>query len=411
MTPRPDALFHLVHDRPGALWLQHGDDVVLCWDPVEVVVDSPRWVETLRALRRPATGTQGPFGSGVAGFLGYSAARQVVPLAPAPSGEPESWLARYEGSATWSAADDRWRLSGPLPFQRQAQALLDQSRPPGEVPPAEPRAVHTIDKGLYLEAIARILAWLTEGDCYQVNLTRAVHAPGPHDAWAAFRRLLGHGLGARGGFLQLGHHQIVSDSPELLLGAAGDLVWSEPIKGTRPRGAGPEADLALIAELTADPKERAELTMIVDLVRNDLHRVAIPGTVVTSPRAVRSHLHVHHAFVDVRARLLAGLDVADALAALFPAGSVTGAPKIRAMERIAQLESEPRGLYCGSMGMWADSGEAQFNVAIRTAVVHERGARWHVGGGIVVDSDPLREWDETEHKGRALRDAFAPGPA
>ncbi|MEQ1501479.1 MAG: chorismate-binding protein, partial [Myxococcota bacterium] len=183
-------------------------------------------------------------------------------------------------------------------------------------------------------------------------------------------------------------------------------VESTPIKGTRRRGASLADDARLRSELRDAAKDRAELVMIVDLVRNDLGRVAVVGSVVAGDRVITAHPTVFHAAWPVRAELLPGRDAWDALAATFPPGSVTGAPKVRACQRIAALEPHPRGVYCGAIGYAADGGDARFSVAIRTGVFDGPDARYHVGGGIVVDSDPAAEWDETVAKELALRRAL-----
>jgi para-aminobenzoate synthetase component 1 len=256
-------------------------------------------------------------------------------------------------------------------------------------------------------SVARILDWIHQGDCYQVNLTRAVHVDGIPEPWSVWLRLRAAAGAAYGAYLRpTPTLAVLSSSPELLLAVDGREAWSEPIKGTRPRGATPEADAAQRVALTRSEKDQAELVMIVDLVRNDLGRVAAPGAVRWEPRRIDAHPNVLHASQRVRATLAAGRDGWDALAALSPAGSVTGCPKRRAMQRIAELEPEPRGVYCGSVGFASDHGAARWNVAIRTAVWHDGRARWHVGGGIVADSDPAEEWQETVDKERLLRAAF-----
>jgi anthranilate/para-aminobenzoate synthase component I len=204
---------------------------------------------------------------------------------------------------------------------------------------------------------------------------------------------------------------VLSNSPELLVRVHNGMALAEPIKGTRPRAADEQTDARLAAELEASPKERAELTMIVDLLRNDLGKVAQPGTVVAGNRHIQAHANVHHASQRIRAELNAGTDAWDVLAALLPYGSVTGAPKVRACKRIHELESQPRGVYCGGIGFVSDGGDARWSVAIRTAVIHGTNARYHVGGGIVAESEPRAEWLETEAKGLALAKALHPEPA
>jgi para-aminobenzoate synthetase component 1 len=243
-----------------------------------------------------------------------------------------------------------------------------------------------------------------------VNLTRPVHVESVDDPWQAYRRLRRASSAHFGAFLRLDQDlAILSNSPELFLEVRGRQVASMPIKGTRPRGDTAEHDAELSEELLRSPKDRAELAMIVDLVRNDLGRVSIPGTVRCAERSLSALANVHHAAQRVEAILDPAIDLWDALVATFPPGSVTGAPKVRATHRIAQLEPSGRGVYCGAIG-YASGGRSDWSVAIRTAVWHTGKARYHVGGGVVAASEPAAEWAETEAKGTALLLALAGSP-
>jgi para-aminobenzoate synthetase component 1 len=260
---------------------------------------------------------------------------------------------------------------------------------------------------VHAAGVRRILDWVAAGDCYQVNLTRAVHLRAAGDPWQAYRRLRKTGPAAFGAFLRLSATQaVLSNSPELLMSVRDGVVRSRPIKGTRARGGDVDADRANRDALWASPKDRAELTMIVDLVRNDLGRVAQVGSVRTTARQIAALPNVHHAWQEVSARLEASLDGWDALAAAFPPGSVTGAPKARACTRIAELENEPRGVYCGAIGFVDIRGRSMWNVAIRTAVFDSDNARYHLGGGIVAASVGRDEWLETVAKGTVLAEAL-----
>jgi anthranilate/para-aminobenzoate synthase component I len=197
--------------------------------------------------------------------------------------------------------------------------------------------------------------------------------------------------------------RVLSASPERFLRVRGRVVETEPMKGTRPRGAAPDADRALREALERSEKDRAELAMIVDLSRNDLARVCVPGTVrVVAPRRLVRFARVHQAIAVVRGRLAPGRDRVDALLAAFPPGSVTGAPKVRAMEVIDALEGEGRGPYCGALGWFDEAGDMDLAVGIRTILATDRSASYRVGGGITLRSDPHDEWRETLDKGRGL---------
>jgi len=209
-------------------------------------------------------------------------------------------------------------------------------------------------------------------------------------------------------FLDVGPTQVVGSSPEILVRLQGGEVTVRPIAGTRPRGASAEADAALEAELLADPKERAEHLMLIDLGRNDVGRVAQSGTVKVGEQfGIERYSHVMHIVSEVTGQLRAGLSYADVLKAAFPAGTVSGAPKIRALEVIAELEPIKRNIYSGAVGYIGWHGDADTAIAIRTAVIQDGRLHVQAGAGIVYDSDPAKEWDETMNKGRALFHAVA----
>lgn len=401
-----DVVAHL-GDRPGLVWLDGGASgrSVVAWDPSDVRVDPDPWPGVGRGLTR---GTARPDGfSGVVGYIGHGAGHQVEDVPPeAPTPEPTAWLARVDGALVWEPGAVAPVISGSPGFQRDARALLARgpAAPPEDV---RARASRSVDPAQHASAIARIQAWIAAGDCYQVNLTRPVWVEDAGPPLDAYRRLRRASDASMGAYLRLdADTALLSNSPETLLTASGRALTSVPIKGTRPRHVDPAVDASLRAELLASAKDHAELAMIVDLVRNDLGRVAVPGSVLAGERVLTSHATVHHASWAVRAVLRDDRDVWDALAALFPPGSVTGAPKVRACHRIAQVEPVPRGVAYGAIGFVADGGDAAWSVAIRTAVWHRGSVRWHVGGGIVADSDPASEWDETVHKGAALARAF-----
>jgi anthranilate synthase component 1 len=204
-------------------------------------------------------------------------------------------------------------------------------------------------------------------------------------------------------YFDFGDHHVVGASPEILVRLAGDTVTLRPIAGTRPRGRTPEEDAATAEELLADPKERAEHVMLIDLGRNDVGRIAATGSVkVTEKMVVERYSHVMHIVSNVEGRLAPGLDAIDVLRASFPAGTVSGAPKVRAMQIIDELEPVKRGVYSGAVGYLGFNGDMDVAIAIRTAVVKDRMLHVQAAAGVVADSDPLSEWRETHHKARAL---------
>lgn len=377
-----------------AVWLDGGGGrSIVTWGVREAAIDEKDWEDAGRRLSAGSPAGE-PFAGGVVGAVAYDGRR--------------SWLARVEGAALF--AEGSWRLDGTPSFRADARRALDRARPLPPVAPAPAlRTMRTLDQEVYESRVRRVLAWIAEGDCYQVNLSRAVVAEGVGDPFVAYRRLSNLARAPYAAWLRpSADHAVLCASPELLLAADGSRVWSEPIKGTRARHGDPVADRALAGELRTSEKDMAELVMIVDLVRNDLGRVARTGSVTWDKRRLTAHANVHHASQVVRAELADGQDAWSALGALFPAGSITGAPKLRACQRITELEDEPRGMYCGTIG-FTGGRNARWNVAIRTAEwTSDAGGTltWHVGGGIVADSDPTAEWQETVAKGTTMARAF-----
>lgn len=266
------------------------------------------------------------------------------------------------------------------------------------------------DRPAYEAAVQRVIDYILAGDIYQANLSQCFSARlAPTDSpWALYRRLRARSPAPFAAYLAWGRQVLASASPERFLRLdAGGQVETRPIKGTRPRGATAAEDERLAAELLASPKDRAENVMIVDLLRNDLSRVCREHSVtVPALCALESYASVHHLVSTVQGQLREGLGAVDLLRATFPGGSVTGAPKIRAMEIIAELEPTRRGPYCGSVAWLGHDGAMDSSIVIRSYAIHGRTLRFQAGGGIVADSDPAAEYDETLAKARALLDAL-----
>lgn len=369
-----------------------------------------------------------PFCGGVVGYFGYECHRFVeeVPVHPAgPDDPPDAHLAAYASAVVvdgrggegwivatgWPEADPRARRARAAAEAERLGLLL--GRVPSAAPPApQPRGDlrSSLSRDQYLAAVARILAHIRRGDVYQANLTqRLERSLDVTDPPALFARMQQASPAPHAAYLDLGAWQILSTSPERFLALRGRRAESRPIKGTAPRGRGAEDDCARRRALLASPKDRAESVMIVDLVRNDLNRVCRPGSVQVSQLArVETYATLHHLVAVVEGVLRDGRGTADLLRALFPPGSMTGAPKVRAMQVLHDLEPVRRGPYSGALGYFSFAGDLDLSVLIRTVIATGDGVRFHVGGGVVADSDPAAEYDESLLKARAILAALDP---
>lgn len=259
----------------------------------------------------------------------------------------------------------------------------------------------------YLSKIKNIQEMIRAGDVYQINLSQCFEFLGKVDPFNLFLKLALNNPAPFSAFLHLRNFSIVSSSPERFLSKQGNILETRPIKGTSPRGETSEKDKINRLSLMASPKERAELLMITDLMRNDLSKVSVVGSVNTPLLfGCEDYTNVFHLYSIIRSQILSNLHPIDTIRACFPGGSISGCPKLSAMEVIAHLEQRPRGIYTGAIGYFAANGDFDFNIAIRTLVVTEERASIQVGGAIVIDSDPLEEYKETIHKGRSIFEAL-----
>ncbi len=260
-----------------------------------------------------------------------------------------------------------------------------------------------VEREVFLEMVRRAKEFIAAGDIYQVCLSHPFFAPPSRRAWDFHEALRKCSPAPYSAYLDNGDAQIVSASPECFLQMAGRQILTRPIKGTRPRNADPQSDRLSSEELQASAKEAAELVMITDLERNDLGQVCEYGSVrVPELLLLEAYEQVFHLVSTVEGRLRDGVSHVEALRACFPGGSISGAPKKRAMEIIAELEPFPRGLYTGAIGYFGFNGESRFSMAIRTAVFEKERTHFHVGAGIVADSNEESEWHETWHKAAGL---------
>jgi anthranilate synthase component 1 len=290
---------------------------------------------------------------------------------------------------------------------KRLQELLWMLRQPVVVPPEAPTVPAApepeFSEAQFIAAVERAKRYIFDGDIMQVVLSQRMSAPFSASPLSLYRALRALNPSPYMFYFDMGDFHVVGASPEILVRLESGTVTVRPIAGTRPRGAGREQDLALEQELLADPKERAEHVMLMDLGRNDVGRVAEIGSVkVTENMNIERYSHVMHIVSNVEGRLLPGLDAMAVLKATFPAGTVSGAPKVRAMEIIDELEPTKRGIYAGAVGYLGFNGDMDLAIAIRTAVVANGTLYVQAGAGIVADSVPRNEWVETQNKARAL---------
>ncbi len=257
----------------------------------------------------------------------------------------------------------------------------------------------------FIQNVERIREWISAGDIYQVNLSHAFIAEvAGGSLFGLYEALRDASPAPMAAWLSLDDKEILSSSPEFFLKISGSVIETRPIKGTRPRFTDPDEDRRSAYELQTSAKEIAELVMITDLLRNDLGQVCEFGSVeVSEMLQLESLAQVHHLVSTVTGTLRPNIDTIDAVAACFPGGSITGAPKKRAMEIIQELEGQPRGIYCGAIGWLGYNGESSFNIAIRTLIREGDKLIYQVGAGIVADSDPQKEYEETLHKAAGIR--------
>jgi para-aminobenzoate synthetase component 1 len=365
-----------------------------------------------------------PFIGGLVGYLAYDLGHELDRLptiAQDDQGLPRLHLALHDWVIAWDRRTGAAWLGGraidgdAARLDRRLADVRERIRRPrsttatsrsdaGIEPDIEPLAfTSSLDRAAYEAGVERVRELIARGDIYQANLTRRLVAAFRGDPWPLYRRLRTGDPSLFSAYLDLGRGQaILSASPEPFLSVdQSGVVASDPIKGTRARGRTRDEDRALAAELMASAKDRAENVMIVDVLRNDLGRVCIAGS-VRVPRLCRLErtAAVQHLVSTVTGRLAPGRDAFDLLAASFPGGSITGAPKIRAMEILEALEPVRRGPYTGALGWWGPDGAMATSILIRTFVADGRRLTLHVGGGITYRSDPAEEWEETVAKAR-----------
>lgn len=389
--------------------VRDGEDAVVADDFFEAL--DARW----NALRAARDEPRWPFRGGWALFFGYEAAAQVEPILRLPRAEgrvPVALALRCPVAVLRDhTSGDVVIVAEPQHDAQVAQVLHDidalDAMPPLSSWNA-PVALEEDEPARFTKGVARVLEYLAAGDVFQANLSRGWRARFDRRVEPAelFQRLRENNPAPFAGVFAGDDWAVVSASPERLVSVRGDVVETRPIAGTRPRFEGDD-DAARIQELVGHPKERAEHVMLIDLERNDLGRVCTPGSVeVDELMTVESYAHVHHIVSNVRGRLRADATPGQVIRAVFPGGTITGCPKVRCMQIIAELEGVGRGAYTGAMGWLNRDGDMDLNILIRSAELErdEAGSvlRFRTGAGIVADSDPSKELDETRAKARGM---------
>src|SRR5689334_15183632 len=360
-----------------------------------------------------------PFAGGWFLLLGYEGASRIEPrlvLPPSPYALPDLVAVRCTAAVIHDhVREETYLVSEDAAAQlERMRADLVRSQEPAPAAPARiARAITEDPAERFTAGVERILRYLRDGDVFQVNLSRAWTAELEPGVSAAdlYARLRQSNPAPFAGIAQWNGTAVISSSPERLVEVSGRNVQTRPIAGTRPRGADDLADRLLQQQLIANAKERAEHIMLIDLERNDLGRVCEPGSVeVSELMTLESYAHVHHIVSNVRGRLRDGVGPGDVLRAVFPGGTITGCPKVRAMEIIAELEGVGRGPYTGAMGYLSRDGRMDLNILIRSAVCEEGRVTLRAGAGIVADSKPDQELAETRTKALGLLRAFGVSP-
>ena len=382
-----------------------GESALSRRDPLELIAEAlGDRTETVEVL---------PFAGGAIGYFGYDLGRRfesVPTVAARDIDVPELAIGIYDWAVVvdhherraWFVAQDRALESGHA-WERAVASLTAHAPKPRQPFRVVSPIRASFDRASYARAFTRVQDHIRAGDCYQINLTQRFEARVQGDSWQAYGRLRRTNPAPYSAYLDLPFAQVLSSSPERFLRLRGDRVETKPIKGTRPRAGDPARDAALAEDLVASAKDRAENVMIVDLLRNDLGKCCVPGSIRAEPLfAIESFASVHHLVSTVTGRLAPERHAVDLIRACFPGGSITGAPKHRAMQIIEALEPQRRSIYCGCIGYLGFDGGMDLNIAIRTLLrVDENIYAW-AGGGIVADSAVDAEYQESLDKAAAL---------
>ena len=355
-------------------------------------------------------------------FIGYEMAARIEPvlkLPPNDTGLPDAIATRCHGAVVVDHAEpgkpgSQDRASVMAETSEIMQAIFSKIRQqasPAVQPVPVLNELQEENPQKFRSGVLKVLEYLRAGDVFQVNISRHWNGTfaGKIDPYAVYQNLRSANPAPFAGMMNWQGRQLLSSSPERLVQIQGRKIQTRPIAGTRSRGHSEEQDLALSRELIDNVKERAEHIMLIDLERNDMGRVCLPGSIhVNELMVIESYAHVHHIVSNIEGTLKASASPIDALKAVFPGGTITGCPKVRCMEIIAELEQEGRGFYTGSMGYLGIDGNMDLNILIRSMLLHGKSVSFRTGAGIVADSEPERELTETREKARGLLLALQP---
>lgn len=408
----PDMVWTVEKGRP---FLQTAADGTPVADGTDPIASLRRIVE---ASRLPGLDGTPSIASGLFGYIGYDLIRAIEPLpdnqADDPAGIPEARLIRPRTVIVFDALQQEITAYGRVPaggsadtVRKELESLLKElDTPLVPAKTAQPQSIvpeSTFDADAYRASVARVKDHIRAGDIFQGVLSQRFSTPFTLPPFALYRALRRLNPSPFLFHFQFDGYAVTGSSPEILVRLRDGVVTVRPIAGTRPRGANPAEDAALEADLLADPKERAEHMMLLDLGRNDVGRVVRPGTIrITDREIVERYSHVMHIVSNVEGELADGEDAISALFAGFPAGTVSGAPKVRAMQILDEIEPHRRGYYAGAAGYFSFDGNMDMAITLRTALIRDGQMHVQAGAGIVLDSDPEAERQECINKARAL---------
>lgn len=387
----------------SAAYVVSGTWTVIAWNPASTIVGSAdtalQKAKLLMSKRRHLADSKLPFTGGIIGMLSYETGLRLqgIKTRHASSGVPDVLLHAYDNAVLFDGTTTL--IVGDKNFEKVVHAMHERPLPSSIIDPIEWSA--SVTREQYGEAFSKVMKDIRAGEYYQMNLTYQLHASSNSAPRELFTHLLRTNPAPSASYVEYGDTAVASLSPERFVRIQGGIITTQPIKGTRPRGVTAPRDKALARELLKSDKEAAELNMITDLLRNDIGKVSQTGTVkVTEHRALQKNPSVWHTYSVIQGKLLPQLRPFDAFLSMFPGGSVTGCPKVAAMKRIDELESQSRGAYCGSVFMLSDGGSFDSSILIRTIVAHNNKLSLGIGGGIVADSRAVQEWDETRRKAK-----------